>query len=372
MDASHTSIAALLLVAIFAQQSAAQPQAHDAEAELRAGAAAGDEAVAHLIQGLSSRKSAERISAATKLGRLGPIAAPAVPFLIGILDDDEEAFAGWDENGHRLTTTPASCAASALAAIGPAGVAGLVGALQSRNAKVRLFAAQELRILNDPGLFEPLLAAGNDRNVDVRHTALLGLPESDPRMLDRYVAAAADRNVDIRALAADRLAAFDDPLAVDALIELVLHEDDVNAVCNAASSLADLGDPRSVPALLDALKNTGLEPFARSCAAASLGAFDDPKVYHGLLAAADDADAGVRFRALRALGRHGDRRAVPTLIERLSNGRGNDRVAAAQALGELGDARAVEGLTRALEDTEMRVRAQAAEALRAIEARGAD
>ena len=90
----------------------------------------------------------------------------------------------------------------------------------------------------------------------------------------------------------------------------MLHDEDVDTVCNATASLAHIGVPRAVPALLDALADTGLDSTARSCAAGSLAAFDDPRIYDGLRAAAGDADPGVRFQARAALGRLDDRRAI--------------------------------------------------------------
>ncbi len=302
IDTSHRSIVtALLVVTLLALPAAAQLEVHATGAALGSGAAADDDALADLIRGLSSRSAAERIGAAAQLGRLGSRAEPAIPLLVEMLDDDEETPVGFDENGHGWTTTPAYCASGALVAIGHAGVSGLIEALRSRKPKVRELAAQSLRYLDDPRIFEALLAAAEDRNDDVRYSALIGLPADNPRMLEHYLAAAADRSVFIRKLGADRLAAFDDPRAVDALLELVLHDDDVDTVCNATESLAHIGDPRAVSALLDALADTGLDSVARACAAGSLVAFDDPRIYDGLRAAADDAHLGVRVQAARAL-----------------------------------------------------------------------
>jgi HEAT repeat protein len=355
-----SSVARLLLLALVALPGAAHAQAHATEAAV-------DEVVERLIEGLSSRNAGERAGSASQLGKLGARAEAAVPFLAALLDDDEEAFAGWDDNGHGLWITPASCASSALLEIGSPGVSALIEALDSRKADVRELAAQSLRFADDPRRIEALIAAADDRNDAVRYSALIALPPDEPRMLEHYLAAAADRYVFSRALAAKRLAAFDDPRAVDALVELVRQDDDVDIVCNASDALADIADPRAVPALLDALADRGLESTARGCAAASLTAFDDASIYDGLLAAADEADASLRFQALSALGRLGDRRAVPLMIERLSTGFRSDRAAAATGLGRLGDSRAVEPLKRALDDPDSRVRAQAAEALRALE-----
>ena len=334
--------------------------------------AAADDVVERLIQGLSSRNAGERAGSANQLGKLGARAEPAVPFLIELLDDDEQAFWGLDPNGHELWETPEACASLALVRIGDAGVSALIEALESRKPKVRERAVQSLRLADDPRKFEALFAAADDRNDDVRYAALVGLPYDHPRMLEHHLAAAADRNVSFRKLAADRLVAFHDPRAVDALIRLVQRDDDVNVLCNATDSLAQIADPRAVPALLDALADDGLDSTALGCAAASLASFDDARVYDALRAAADGADANLRFQALSALGRLGDLRATPLLLQRLSSDVASERVAAATALGSLGDPRSVEGLRRAIEDSDSMVRARAEEALRAIEARGDD
>jgi len=69
------------------------------------------------------------------------------------------------------------------------------------------------------------------------------------------------------------------------------------------------------------------------------------------------------FHAAKALGRMGDRQAVPALIDALSSDNSLLRREAAQALGNLGDERAVSPLTRLLKDKDAMVRRESAIAL---------
>ena len=80
-------------------------------------------------------------------------------------------------------------------------------------------------------------------------------------------------------------------------------------------------------------------------AALALSRFNSPAAYEALLAALtrkeNREDWQVRRFAAQALGKLGDRRAVPALIASLRDESDLVPPAAAEALGELGDLRAV-------------------------------
>jgi HEAT repeat protein/beta-lactamase regulating signal transducer with metallopeptidase domain len=80
--------------------------------------------------------------------------------------------------------------------------------------------------------------------------------------------------------------------------------------------------------------------------------------------ALDVDDADMREHAATALGKRGDKRAVPYLIKMLGDPSASVREHTATALGELGDSRALEALAKTMhEDKDTRVREHAASAL---------
>ncbi len=96
-------------------------------------------------------------------------------------------------------------------------------------------------------------------------------------------------------------------IAVPALIA-ALKDNDVEVRRAAASSLANLEDPRAVPGLIDALKDSDKE--VRVMAANALGNLEDPRAVPGLAALVSDRSSDVRAAALSALDRFPE--SVPT------------------------------------------------------------
>jgi HEAT repeat protein len=76
----------------------------------------------------------------------------------------------------------------------------------------------------------------------------------------------------------------------------------------AIEALAKLGDPRMVEPLIRLLREQRI-----SSVATVLGNFGDVRAVEPLIDALSDPDPGMRFYAARALGKLGDRRALPAL-----------------------------------------------------------
>ena len=89
----------------------------------------------------------------------------------------------------------------------------------------------------------------------------------------------------------------------------------------------------------------------------------DPAAGADLLALAGDSDAGIRRRAIVAIGRVGMPEGAPVLVSALTDPEEPIRAAAAFALGLIGDAESVPPLVAALKDTSPLVRGRAAQAL---------
>ena len=122
--------------------------------------------------------------------------------------------------------------------------------------------------------------------------------------------------------------------------------------------LGDLGNPRVVSVLIGCL--TDLHDQVRARAASALGRLGErravPELIRVMLA---DPVPYVRIQVVRALGALGDPRALHHLIDALKDGEWWVRVRVVEALEQLGE-QAIDPLTLALEDRDAEVRARAA------------
>jgi hypothetical protein len=182
-----------------------------------------------------------------------------------------------------------------------------------------------------------------------------------------------EESSEIRVMAAQGLGEIGDPRAIQALSDALGNDrdDEVRrwAACRrwSAWALGEIGDPRGIQGLSDAMRQDDYGE-ARRWAAWALGEIGDPRGIDVLLdAVRTDRHGETRRWAAWALGEIGDSRGVPALIEALLN----DSVAevrrwSAWALGEIGDSRATEALSRAARDSNPEVRRWAIWALTEI------
>jgi HEAT repeat protein len=158
------------------------------------------------------------------------------------------------------------------------------------------------------------------------------------RDVERLVRDLRDPDRFVRRQAALALGQQREPGAVAALIDLLSDQETVwDAAGDAAWALGEIMDARAVPALIAALE----KPFVRGRAiealvklhdgralgplidlfartpdpsvATVLGTWADPRAVEPLVRAMDSPDPHVRYYTARALGRLGDRRALPVL-----------------------------------------------------------
>jgi HEAT repeat protein len=155
----------------------------------------------------------------------------------------------------------------------------------------------------------------------------------------------------------------------------------------AVTALLRLGDA-AVPALLDLLHDP--DPPVRHAAAWAVGRLRDRSSARALIRAAewttpyahaqgDPAASGALIRALRvgsrptrvmvmvALGRLGDRRAIPDLLEQIGGDYLLGRLAAIWALGRIGGSETIPHLADALDDPDPLLRSCAAAAIEAVQ-----
>jgi HEAT repeat protein len=135
--------------------------------------------------------------------------------------------------------------------------------------------------------------------------------------------------------------------AVPALMTAT-RDPDINY--RAATSLGEIGDPRAIPALREMIARF---PEQTIWPGYALAAFGEPEGFDVLRAALADPEWVRRREAVWALGKTGDKRAVPILLGALHDEHANVRVAVAQELGRIRDPSALPALRLSLDDNEV-------------------
>ena len=155
------------------------------------------EVVKKEIEALYQPSFIDRVNATMRLGRMGEEAAPAIPFLIGLLHDDNPEIV---QTSSGLTTivVQAQTASDALANIGKPAIRPLGDALQHDNPKVVDRAARALALMHDLDAVKVLMTALNSENADLRSTVAFRLKESnDARVIKPLLASLEDRSPQI-------------------------------------------------------------------------------------------------------------------------------------------------------------------------------
>lgn len=325
-------------------------------------------AVPALTRALGPEETEPRVraSAATALGNIGD--PSAVPALIGALDPACEA-----------EPRVRSSAATALGVIGDMGavpaLAGLLGAGAETDARVRATAANALGRLGDERGVPALVAGlGVEPDPNVRASLVGALGQlRDPvavGVLGRLLTPGVEPDATVRASAASALAHIRHRSAVPALVGLLDDPDDQDglvrrAVIHALGQIGDSPDAGDRPGssvaglgvaamirVLEPGPGAADDPVVRTSSANALGRIGDRAAVPSLSRAlARDTDAFVRVSAALALGQIGDRAAVQPLSASLGAPVEDDpavREAAARALGDIQDRSAVRALIHAL------------------------
>jgi HEAT repeat protein len=144
----------------------------------------------------------------------------------------------------------------------------------------------------------------------------------DSKVVDVLIAALKDPDRAVREDATIALGQIGDPRAIDALIEAMK---DGAVKRHAIASLGMIGDPRALPPVLDALKGKGIrqdgtptpgcivseDAFIKEAAATALGQFRDPRVIPDLIMLLKDGV--LREKASAALATIGDTAIEPLI-----------------------------------------------------------
>lgn len=207
----------------------------------RAEDTAASAATRKLIAMLQTGTPKQKIKAANTLGAMGPKAAPAVPYLVELIDSSEK---------HETLTDKLFNSAS------PLGGAGRYVMFQSQEALVRI----------DGPAVEPLCAAllRHSRS-RVRWNAAIVLGKiKDMRSVTPLIASlATDKDYQVRMWSAEALGKMTETWSVNSLGNAVqalmeaLKDRDSNVRQKAAWSLGEMKATEAVPALIDTLEKDG-------------------------------------------------------------------------------------------------------------------
>ena len=317
--------------------------------------------VAGFVAKLRDPAPKARACAARQLGYLGPEAQEALPHLLKLVREEENA----DVRGN---------VSEALWGVGPGSgldVDELLASIKSPDVEVRFYSAFAL------GYYRPhpareketagaLAAAAGDEDGGVRRMAVRGLARLGPAARDAVPALVdmlLDEKGELRHLAALALGNVGPEAegAAPALLRVVYTTQDFMLYTSAAIALGRIG-PAVLPQLAHDLKT---DRVLRALDV--LGHLNADGARPLVVEALRNKDRGVRRKAVNLIWVNGlgSESAVPLLVKELKGGDKDLRWEAAVALGATGRAAeaAVPDLTAALDDEDRLVRCHAAEAL---------
>lgn len=314
-------------------------------------------AVGHLTETLFDKREERneiefRASAAGGLFKIGPLGWPSIVEALKAEDRQVRCAAAMGVAQYCKRRERAACRnASDL-------VAALVTALGEPDEDVAAWAARALGRLNEPSAADELAVAARRSSDQVRLRALHALATlGGQRAADSLAAAVKDPGG--RPGVAFALAELGDPRAVPPLLDLIEgppssavwlrgHEEAPYDVDRAASHLAQLRDARAIPALALACRcwpdSAAIRASLVSFGAAAVGP---------LLGALREEEGPLG--PIRALAELGDRRAVAPLRAILGDKDPLASMEAAVALARLGDSQAMDGALRALHHPDTRL-----------------
>ena len=322
--------------------------------------------VSQLIEKLHSEDPGERGKALIKFGEIGQKAVPAIPFIIGMLSDTK-SFSVQNQTSLVETSVLSKEAIKVLTIIGQPAVEPLIKALRDKNGIVRTNAAEALGEIKDKRALDPLITALEDDDATVRQFAAEALGKiGDNRALKPLTAVLRDRKSKVQEAAREAIEKIIWDMKAKHLLSplhasLKSRESEVRIM--AAKALLELRDPLSVDALIEALND---DAEVQKITKEALKAIGRPAV-EPLTAFLRDDNPYICMVVIKLLGEIGDSLAVGHLIGVMKHFVSWQlRYEAAQALGKIKDPRIVGPLLEALNDRNTRVREAAAKSLKEV------
>ncbi len=158
--------------------------------------------------------------------------------------------------------------------IGNHAIEPVIGLLYSEQEDVRVYACEVLQSLKNPLSLPHLVKMAHEENENVKNAAVVALGE------------------------------FDDPMAVNLLLEVLQGEEWV--AFSAVYSLARIGNRRAVPSLMDVFKDSNEELSLAACEA--LMSFDDERIVDEIVGFIGGLDPDKKRTVVRIVMEHGDGR----------------------------------------------------------------
>jgi HEAT repeat protein len=187
----------------------------------------------------------------------------------------------------------------------------------------RLSGINRLRQLDPKRAFEMIRPLVADTNARVRYAAVSQLDPLGQQDLDAALTLLRDRlrndpEGDVKAAAADSIGGLKLKEAYDDLRELYHQNPDWLIRVSIVATLGELGEPRGMEILEDALSSD--QDLIRIAAVSALGELGDPRAVSLLVPLVNEDDWQLRYRLAQALGRLGGNEARVAL-ERLTDDR---------------------------------------------------
>jgi HEAT repeat protein/tetratricopeptide (TPR) repeat protein len=222
----------------------------------------------------------------------------------------------------------------------------------------RIEAAEALGEIGDSRAIWSLSVAFKDRDIGVRIAVVEALGKIGEPALDRLTIIFQSSHGRVLEVVIEVLGKIGEP-AIKPLL-LLLNNDARSRPITSVKAFVKIGQPAVIP-LINNLKHR--IPKGRWGSAKSLGEIGDPRAVEPLIQALNDSNIGVRIAVVEALGKIGSPRAIVPLIDAIRDEVYQVRVSVVEALGEIGDPRALEPLSHALTDEVYQVRVSVVEAL---------
>ena len=232
-----------------------------------------------------------------------------------------------------------------------------------------------LDLLRSDAVVRPLMHALEDPVALVRIEAATSLSRlAIPATLPALIPLLQDPDPEVRAAAAFAAGNLGAPQSLPVLLE-ILHDGPREARRQAASSLCLLGNPEAVPALMDLLADANI--MAEECRSlrealvTALGRLGDRQAVPAVIRVLDDYDKHVRDAAIRALVQLGGPQAEDTMISIVNREMYGDRPDSdirqvIRGLGRMGSVSAMPILRLLIEDGHQQWAPLAARALRQL------
>ena len=244
----------------------------------------------------------ERAWAAYQLAKLGRGSAPAIPYLLELLNDDTAVLlsrylgSGFHSSSD---TSPAEESARALARIGDPAIDRLIRTVNSPSAGVRRLIAKALGQIGSGRTIEVLIRLLRDESRKVQASAAIALgsfrhPVAANTIIESYMT----EPPTVRIHLVYALSQINDIIAVPFLVrQMPTESPEVRAAI--AVALGKLRDARALDILLQSLQDE--DEIVRANAVYSLRGFFTPRVMDRLIAALNDPSEQIRSAAKETL-----------------------------------------------------------------------